>query len=141
MPHDIVASNAVQIVPNATHYDFAILTSAMHMAWMRRVCGRLEMRYRYSRDLCYNTFPWPTVSAAQKQEIERLAEEVLAAREAHPELTLAEMYDPDQMPADLRQAHHALDMAVDALYRKKPFANDEERLQLLFNFYEDLVKK
>lgn len=83
----------------------------------------------------------PTVSAAQKREIERLAEEVLSAREAHPELTLADMYDPDKMPADLRRAHHALDMAVDALYRKKPFANDEERLQLLFNLYEDLVKK
>ncbi|MDE6734959.1 MAG: hypothetical protein K2J64_05785 [Desulfovibrio sp.] len=138
---DVVVTNSVHIVPNATHYDFAILTSAMHMAWMRTVCGRLEMRYRYSRDLCYNTFPWPTVSAAQKQEIERVAEEVLAAREAHPELTLAEMYDPDKMPADLRQAHHALDMAVDALYRKKPFANDEERLQLLFKLYEDLVKK
>ena len=138
---DVIASDAVQIVPNATHYHFAILTSAMHMAWMRTVCGRLKSDYRYSRDLCYDTFPWPSVSAAQKQEIERLAEAVLAARESHPELTLTEMYDPDKMPADVRQAHHNLDMAVDALYRKKPFANDEERLQLLFTLYENLVKK
>lgn len=141
LPPEVLASNLIKIVPNATHYHFAILTSAMHMAWMRTVCGRLKSDYRYSRDLCYNTFPWPTVSAAQKREIERIAEDVLATREAHPELTLAEMYDPDKMPADLRQSHHALDMAVDALYRKKPFANDEERLQLLFALYEDLVKK
>lgn len=122
-------------------YHFTILTSAMHMAWMRTVCGRLKSDYRYSRDLCYNTFPWPTVSDAQKQNVESLAEQVLMARETHPDLTLAEMYDPDKMPDDLRQAHHALDVAVDALYRKKPFANDEERLQLLFKLYEDLVKK
>ena len=141
MHSDIIASNAVQIVPNATHYDFAILTSAMHMAWMRTVCGRLEMRYRYSRDLCYNTFPWPTVSDTQKQGIESLAEQVLLARETHPELTLAEMYDPDKMPDDLREAHRALDLAVDALYRKKPFADDEDRLQLLFRLYEQLVKE
>ncbi len=138
---DIIASNAVQIVPNATHYDFAILTSAMHMAWMRTVCGRLEMRYRYSRDLCYNTFPWPTITEAQKKEVEALAEEVLMAREMYPDRTLAEMYDPDKMPAELQKAHHNLDLAVDALYRKKPFENDDERLQVLFDLYEKLVRK
>lgn len=133
-------NNSVHIIPNATHYDFAILTSAMHMAWMRTVCGRLKSDYRYSRDLCYNTFPWPTVSDTQKKSVETLAEQVLMTREMYPEMTLADMYDPDKMPTDLREAHHALDMAVDALYRKKPFENDEERLQLLFQLYEKLVK-
>jgi len=137
-----IVTNLAHIVPNATHYDFAILTSAMHMAWMRTVCGRLKSDYRYSRDLCYNTFPWPKVSEAKKKEIEALAEEVLMAREMYPDLTLADMYDPDKMPDELREAHHQLDLAVDNLYRpSKPFANDEERLQLLFKLYEELVKK
>ena len=141
MPSNVIASNAVQIVPNATFYDFAIITSAMHMAWMRTVCGRLEMRYRYSRDLCYNTFPWPTPSNHQKKHIETLAENVLLTREMYPDMTLADMYDPGTMPDLLRAAHAALDIAVDALYRKKPFSSDEERLQLLFGLYEKLVAK
>ena len=141
MNTNVIASDAVQIVPNATHYDFAILTSAMHMAWMRTVCGRLEMRYRYSRDLCYNTFPWPTPSTQQKKHIEALAESILMTREMYPDMTLADMYDPDKMPEPLRAAHTALDIAVDGLYRKKPFASDEERLQLLFELYEKLVSE
>ena len=139
MRSNIIASNAVQIVPNATLYDFAILTSAMHMAWMRTVCGRLEMRYRYSRDLCYNTFPWPEVSETQKKAVSELADMVLNIRNMYPDKTLAEMYDPDKMPEPLAEAHHNLDMAVDSLYRKTPFESDEERLQLLFKLYEKLV--
>ena len=111
----------------------------MHMAWMRTVCGRLKSDYRYSRDLCYNTFPWPNVSDKQKERIEELAENVLMAREMYPEKTLAEMYDPDKMPVELREAHTALDIAVDSLYRAKPFENDEERLSLLFKLYEALI--
>lgn len=135
----VKVTDSVHIVPNATHYDFAILTSAMHMAWMRTVCGRLKSDYRYSRDLCYNTFPWPNVSDKQKERIEELAENVLMAREMYPEKTLAEMYDPDKMPVELREAHTALDIAVDSLYRAKPFENDEERLSLLFKLYEALI--
>lgn len=120
-------------------YHFAILTSAMHMAWMRTVCGRLEMRYRYSRDLCYNTFPWPTVSEEQKKAVSELADMVLNIRNMYPDKTLAEMYDPDKMPEPLAEAHHNLDMAVDSLYRNTPFESDEERLQLLFKLYEKLV--
>lgn len=141
MNTNVIASDAVQIVPNATHYDFAILTSAMHMAWMRTVCGRLKSDYRYSRDLCYNTFPWPTPSTQQKKHIESLAEAVLMTREMYPDMTLADMYDPDKMPEPLRESHTALDIAVDGLYRKKPFASDEERLQLLFELYEKLVSE
>lgn len=134
-----IISNLAFMIPNATLYDFGILTSAMHMAWMRTVCGRLKSDYRYSRDLCYNTFPWPTVSDSQKKEIEALADRVLMVREDSPELTLADKYDPDKMPVELREAHTALDVAVDSLYREKPFENDEERLQLLFQLYEKLV--
>ena len=136
---DVISSDAVQIVPTATLYDFAILTSAMHMAWMRTVCGRLKSDYRYSRDLCYNTFPWPTVSEEQKKAVSELADMVLNIRNMYPDKTLAEMYDPDKMPEPLAEAHHNLDVAVDSLYRNTPFESDEERLQLLFKLYEKLV--
>jgi hypothetical protein len=120
-------------------YHFAILTSAMHMTWMRTVCGRLKSDYRYSRDLCYNTFPWPDASEEQKKAVSELADMVLNIRNMYPDKTLAEMYDPDKMPEPLAEAHHNLDMAVDSLYRNTPFESDEERLQLLFKLYEKLV--
>ncbi len=136
-----IASNAAQIIPNATLYDFGIITSNFHMVWMRTVCGRLGVAYRYSRDLCYNTFPWPSVTSAQKERIQQLADGVLAARDLHLDMCLADMYDPETMPADLKAAHDALDLAVDDLYRPgKPFESDEDRLQLLFAMYERLVK-
>ena len=138
---NVIVSNAIHTIPNATLYDFAILTSAMHMVWVRTVCGRLKSDYRYSRDLCYNTFPFPNPTKQQKEQISKLAEEILLIRETYPELTLAEMYDPDKMPEDLKMAHHTLDLAVDGLYRKKPFENDDERLQLLFSLYEKLTKE
>lgn len=141
MTSDIIASNAVQIVPNATLYDFAILTSAMHMVWVRTVCGRLKSDYRYSRDLCYNTFPFPNPTKQQKEQLSKLAEDILLMRETYPHLTLADMYDPDKMPEDLKEAHHKLDLAVDSLYQKKPFENDDERLQLLFKLYEKLTQE
>ena len=141
MSEQVISSDANLIVPKASLYHFAILTSAMHMAWMRTVGGRLKSDYRYSASIVYNTFPWPEASDSQKKAVEALAEEVLMAREMHPELTLADMYDPDKMPDNLREAHHTLDVAVDALYRKKPFENDEKRLQLLFQLYEKLVKQ
>lgn len=136
--NETVGTNLVHLVPNAGLYEFAILTSAMHQAWMRRVCGRLEMRYRYSRDLCYNTFPWPRASAAQRESIAVLAASVLEAREQRPDLALAQMYDPEKMPSELRMAHQELDLAVDALYRKKGMAGESGRLALLFGLYEKL---
>lgn len=136
---DIFASNLVKIIPDASLYHFGILTSNMHNTWMRAVSGRLKSDYRYSKDIVYNTFPWPNVSDKQKERIEELAENVLMAREMYPEKTLAEMYDPDKMPVELREAHTALDIAVDSLYRAKPFENDEERLSLLFKLYEALI--
>lgn len=139
--NDTIVSDSCHIIPNGTLYDFGILESRMHMTWMRTVCGRLESRYRYSRDLCYNTFPWPDAKETQRQLIEVLAQKVLDIREFYPELTLADLYDPDTMPADLKEAHEELDQAVDNLYRSHPFANDEERLQMLFDRYEVLLKK
>lgn len=139
MSGDVISSNLNLIVIGAELYDFGILTSAMHMAWMRTVCGRLEMRYRYSASIVYNTFPWPTVSEEQKKAVSELADMVLNIRNMYPDKTLAEMYDPDKMPEPLAEAHHNLDVAVDSLYRNTPFESDEERLQLLFKLYEKLV--
>lgn len=136
---DTIVTDLCFLVPNASLYDFGILESHMHMTWMRTVCGRLKSDYRYSRDLCYNTFPWPQVNQKQKEQIKNLATNVLIAREMHPEMTLAELYDPDKMPDDLKKAHQELDFAVDHLYRKKGFESDEDRLQHLFKCYEALV--
>lgn len=138
--NDTIVTNLCHIVPNGTLYDFGILESRMHMTWMRTVCGRLESRYRYSRDLCYNTFPWPTVSEKQRELITNLANNILMTREFYPDMTLADLYDPDKMPDDLRKAHTELDFAVDKLYRNAPFENDEARLRHLFTRYEKLIE-
>lgn len=134
-----VSTNANQIIPNGTLYDFSLLTSLAHNDWMRLVAGRLKSDYRYSGTLVYNTFPFPDATDEQKQHIESLAEEVLLARASNVGMTLAELYDPDKMPADLKQAHSNLDDAVDKLYRPQGFANTEERLAHLLARYEELV--
>ncbi len=136
--NNTLASDLLFIV-SGTLYHFGILTSAMHMAWMRTVCGRLEMRYRYSASIVYNTFPWPNATKQQEKAIEALAQAVLDTRERYPDMTLAQMYDPDTMPKPLQEAHAALDVSVDRLYQTKPFADDEQRLQLLFKLYAQLV--
>ena len=120
---------------------FGILTSAMHMVWVKTVGGRLETRYRYSAQLCYNTFPFPKISASKKEEISNAAEEVLITREFHVGKTLAELYDPDTMPDDLRKAHETLDDIVESCYPGYPFANDEARLECLFKMYEKMTSK
>lgn len=137
----IIASNAMQIIPNATIYHFGVLTSFMHMAWLRTVCGRLKSDYRYSASIVYNTFPWPNVVKEQKEVIENLAQAVLDTRAMYPDMNLAQMYDPDTMPKPLQEAHASLDIAVDGLYQGKAFAGDEDRLQLLFKLYARLVEK
>ena len=127
------------VLQSASLDTFGVLTSAMHMAWMRQIGGKLESRYRYSIGLVYNTFPWPEASDTQRAEIETLAQAVLDARDEYPDSSLADLYDPDTMPPDLRRAHKALDKAVDRLYRKKPFDSDRERVEHLFGLYEKLV--
>lgn len=109
------------------------------MAWMRAITGRMKSDYMYSVGVVYNTFPWPDATPAQRAKIEQLAQAVLDARLAHPTASLADLYDPDTMPGDLRRAHHALDLGVDRLYRAAPFASDRDRVEHLFGRYEALV--
>jgi hypothetical protein len=110
------ASDLVFLVPNATLYHFGVLESNVHMAWMRAVCGRLEMRYRYSKDIVYNNFPWPTPTEQQKQKIEQTAQAILDARALYPDSSLADLYDDLTMPVELRKAHQNNDRAVMQAY-------------------------
>ena len=132
-----IPSDLVFVLQNATLVDFALLTSAMHMAWLRHVGGRLKSDYRYSIGLVYNTFPTPPGSS-DLSKLEPLAQAVLDARSTHPGATLADLYDPDLMPPNLRRAHQALDRAVDRLYRAKGFASERERVEHLFMLYEKM---
>ena len=135
----IIPSEKLRLLPDATLTDFALLTSAMHMAWMRAVTGRLESRYMYSVGVVYNAFPLPTGFAdAVTSSLELPAQAVLDARAAHPGATLADLYDPELMPPNLRRAHHRLDRAVDRLYRQKRFTSERERVEYLFELYERL---
>ena len=120
---------------------YGILTSAMHMVWMKTVGGKLETRYRYSAQICYNTFPFPKLSKEKRAEIEEAAENILITREFYPERTLADLYDPEKMPQDLREAHSKLDDIVESCYPGYPFQNDEERLECLFKLYEKMANK
>jgi hypothetical protein len=136
----VIANDQVLTVEGANNYHFGILTSAMHMAWVKRVCGRLESRFRYSKDIVYNNYPWPTnLTPAQRAKIETLAQAILDARALFPDSTLAELYDPLLMPPELLNAHQALDRAVDRLYRPEPFPDDQARVELLFQLYEQLT--
>ncbi len=134
---EIILNNTSLYVENATLYHFGILTSLMHMEWMRYVCGRLESRYRYSNTLVYNNFPWPEkVSDKQMDDIEAKAQAVLDARAEFPGSTLADLYDPRTMPPPLLKAHQALDKAVDLAYRKQPFTSERQRIEFLFDLYQ-----
>jgi hypothetical protein len=132
----VIPSNLVRVIENASPYLFGLLTSRMHMAWLRYIGGRLESRYRYSIGLVYNPFPWPIKTAASEDTITKLADEVLSTRAKYPNSTLADLYDPTSMPNDLRKAHRALDRAVDKVYRKEPFKSDRERVEFLLARYE-----
>lgn len=135
----VIASNLVFTIPNATLYHFGILTSTMHNAWMRTVCGRLESRYRYSASIVYNNFPWPESTDTQRKTIETAAQAVLDARARFPDSTLADLYDPLAMPPELVRAHQNLDRAVDAAYGKKNFASEAERVAFLFERYQAIT--
>jgi hypothetical protein len=134
-----IPSNLVRVSLDAKIFHFAILTSTMHMAWLRQIGGRLKSDYRYSIGLVYNTFPWPAMSPDQETKISALAQAVLDARAAWPNSTLADLYDPDLMPPNLRKAHQTLDLAVDRLYRKTAFSSERERVEHLFGLYEKMV--
>ena len=135
----VIPSNKIRILANATLWQFGLLTSTMHMAWVRNIGGRLKSDFSYGIGIIYNTFPIPPVSAERLQLLAPYADAVLAARAAHPNATLADLYDPDLMPVELRRAHRALDIAVDRLYRRSPFFSDRERVEYLLGLYERMM--
>jgi len=141
MKPSTLSSNLVKIVPHAKLFHFGMLSSVMHMAWVRSVCGRLKSDYRYSKDIVYNNYPWPNdPTEKQRTAIEDAAQAVLDARAAHPDASLADLYDPVAMPPDLRKAHQVLDKAVDAAYggagfKPTPARSDAERVAFLFELY------
>ena len=128
------------IVPNASKYHFGVLASKVHMAWMRVVAGRLEMRYRYSGSVVYNNFPWPTPSEEQKSKIEATAQAILDARALYPDSSLADLYDNLTMPVELRKAHRANDAAVLEAYGFPKNATESDIVARLFKMYQDLTR-
>ena len=116
MTPNILASDLVFIIPDASLYHLGVLTSNVHMAWVRAVCGRLKSDYRYSKDVVYNNFPWPTPTGEQKARIEQTAQAILDARALYPDCSLADLYDEVTMPPELRKAHQANDKAVMQAY-------------------------
>jgi len=140
----IIPSNAIRLIENTELWYFAVLTSTMHMAWMRQFAGRLESRYRYSIGLCYNPFPWPMglqKNTKVQKKLNELAQKVLEARQEFPDSSLADLYNPVTMPKNLRDAHNKLDQYVDKLYKKTGFSDDKERVEHLFLLYEKMINK
>jgi hypothetical protein len=141
MSPDVLCSNAVRLIPDATLYHFGILTSNVHMAWMRVVCGRLKSDYRYSKDIVYNNFPWPTITPEQEAEISRTAQAILDARNLYPDCSLADLYDEVTMPVELRRAHQANDRAVMRAYGLPVTTSESDTVAHLFKLYEQLTTK
>ena len=134
---DHIANNSCHTIPNGSLYHFGILMSSMHMAWVKSVCGRLESRYRYSKDIVYNNFPWAeNPSEKQIRQIEEKAQKVLEVRSNFPKSSLADLYNPLTMPPTLIKAHNELDKAVDSAYRTAPFTSEANRMVYLFELYE-----
>jgi hypothetical protein len=138
---ETVITDSAFAIYDAPLWLFAILTSEMHMVWIRTVCGRLKTDYRYSATLGYNTFPFPTLDETQKQLLEQSAKTITDIRERHYTMTMAQLYNPETMPSDLKEAHAANDLLVDSLYSKKGFYDDQERLEELFRRYKEMTDK
>ena len=145
MEKECLCGDANLMMPNATLYHFGVLESGLHMAWMRTVCGRLEMRYRYSKDIVYNNFPWPTPTESQRTKIEQTAQAILDARELYPNDSLAALYNETFMPPELRKAHQQNDMAVLAAYGIKKgdpaYASESACVAFLMKRYQELTQK
>jgi hypothetical protein len=134
---NIIATNRLQLVPDATVWHFGILSSLMHMTWTKYVCGRLESRFTYSNTVVYNNFTWPeNPNEKQIKAVDDAAQKVLEIRAKFPESSLADLYDPNTMPPELIKAHQALDKAVDLCYRPQPFINETKRIEFLFELYD-----
>src|ERR1700741_1438076 len=137
---DVIVGNSNLIIPDASLYHLGVLSSAMHMSWVNAVCGRLESRLRYSKDIVYNNFPWLVdATADQKEKIVRAAKGMVDPRSAFATSSLADLYDPTAMPADLVKSHQALDRAVDIAYGKRRFASTSERVAFLFERHQSLA--
>jgi hypothetical protein len=137
LPKEVIASDLARTVSNGNLFSFGILTSEMHMTWVRYVCGRLESRFRYSNTIVYNNFPWPeNPTEKQKETVEKAVQKVLDTRLQFPGSSLADLYDPLTMPPALVKAHQELDKAVDLCYRPQPFPNETKRIEYLFDLYE-----
>jgi hypothetical protein len=132
-----IVGNSCFALPGASLFHFGVIQSMMHMAWVRAVCGRLESRYRYSKDIVYNNFPWPSDSISAVKKISVAAQGVIDARAKFPGSTLSDLYDPIAMPVGLRKAHKALDNAVDSAYRRSAFKSETERVAFLFGLYKE----
>ena len=141
MSPEIMCSNQVNLIPDATLYHFGVLESVVHMAWMRAVCGRMKSDYRYSKEIVYNNFPWPKPTKEQKQKIEKTAQAILDARARYPESNLATLYDVNTMPEALLKAHKANDKAVLAAYGLSPKTSESEIVAELFKLYKKLSKR
>ncbi len=140
MDKNTVISNGLRIIYSQEPYLFGILSSKMHIVWVKAVAGRMKTDMQYSNTICYNTFPFPKLTKQQKEEVEKLSLNISDTRENHSEETLVTLYNTNTMPADLKEAHYQVDLAIEKCYRNKPFKNDEERLEYLFKLYEEMIK-
>ncbi len=135
---DVIASDLLFLIPSATLFHFGILESNVHMAWMRAVCGRLKSDYRYSKDVVYNNFPWPSPTAEQEEKIRKTAQGILDARALYPDSSLADLYDPVLMPAELLKVHRQNDVAVMTAYGFSTKMTEPECVARLLEMYEKM---
>jgi len=138
---EYVVSNGARVIYSPEPWLFGVLSSKMHIQWVKAVAGRLKMDMQYSNTICYNTFPFPSISKSQKEEITKYVLRILDERQKHSQLTMAEMYDPDKMPKELLEAHIMNDKAIERCYRIKHFEDDRERLEHLFKQYEKMIQE
>lgn len=138
---NFLPSNTTKVIYNSHIWLYSILSSKMQIVWVRAVAGRLKTDMQYSNTLCYNTFPFPSISSHREDELTQCTFRILEEREKHPEKTLAQLYDPDKMPKGLKEAHRLNDEAVERCYRSTPFNSDEERLEYLFKLYEKMIQE
>jgi hypothetical protein len=136
---EYIILNSANVIYDPEVFNFSLLCSKIHNIWVKAVAGKLENRIRYTNGVCWNSFPFPKISEAQKQELTQCVFRILEERENHSEKTLAQLYDPEKMPQGLREAHRLNDLAVERCYRSKPFETDEERLEYLFKLYEQMI--
>ena len=141
LPEGGIVSNAAYALYNADLFQLALIASRLHLVWIATVCGKLETRYRYSNTLGWNTFPVPKLTEKNRADLTAAAEGILLARGAHWPATIADLYDPEKMPANLRAAHDHNDEVLERIYIGRRFRNDTERLEKLFDMYTKMTTK